>query len=216
MQFSSLLYEVEIYAAIYISQTKTFYFVPTNEAIFGAKIYEWGNNYKHHIIELKSTSLTGYIKFNCSHSCQRFSANDVMNCRRICLLTHWGRVTHTCISKIILIGSDNGLSPCRRQPIIWTNAAILLIGPLGTNFNEIFIKIQIFSFQKFFENVGCEMSAILSRPQCVNDISRVLFIFNVYGLIVILNAILLLLIWLKERSKKSVFRHIICHKFISL
>ena len=43
-------------------------------------------------------------------------------------LTHWGRVTHICISKLTIIGSDNGLSPGRRQAIIWTNAGILLIG----------------------------------------------------------------------------------------
>ena len=34
-------------------------------------------------------------------------------------------------------GADNGLAPDRRQAIIWTNARILLPGPLGTNFNEI-------------------------------------------------------------------------------
>ena len=54
-------------------------------------------------------------------------------------LTHWGRVTHICISKQTIIGSDNGLSPGRRQAIIWTNAGILLIGPLETKFNEILI-----------------------------------------------------------------------------
>ena len=31
-------------------------------------------------------------------------------------------------------GSDNGLSPGRRQAIIWTNAKIFLIESLGTNF----------------------------------------------------------------------------------
>ena len=36
----------------------------------------------------------------------------------------------------------------RRQAIIWTNAGILLIGPLGTNFNEIVIKIYTFLFKK--------------------------------------------------------------------
>ena len=50
-------------------------------------------------------------------------------------LTHWGRVTHICVSKVIIIGSDNGLSPGRRQAIIWTNAGILLIGHLGINFS---------------------------------------------------------------------------------
>ena len=63
-------------------------------------------------------------------------------------LTHWGRVTHICVGKITIIGSDNGLSPCQRQAIIWTNAGILLIGPLGTNFSEILIGIQTFSFKK--------------------------------------------------------------------
>ena len=53
---------------------------------------------------------------------------------------------HMCISKLITIGSDNGLSPGRRQAIIQTNAWILLIGPLGTHFSEIFIAIQTFSF----------------------------------------------------------------------
>ena len=30
-------------------------------------------------------------------------------------ITHWGRVTHICVSKLTIIGSDNGLSPERRQ-----------------------------------------------------------------------------------------------------
>ena len=35
-------------------------------------------------------------------------------------LTHWGRVTHICGSKLAIIGSDNGLAPGRRRAIIWT------------------------------------------------------------------------------------------------
>ena len=53
------------------------------------------------------------------------------------------RVTQIGVSKQTNTGSDNGLSPGRRQAIIWTNAGILLIWPLGTNFSEIFIKIYI-------------------------------------------------------------------------
>ena len=56
-------------------------------------------------------------------------------------LTHIGRVTHICLNKLTIIGSDDGLSPGRRQAIMWTNAGILLIGPLGTNFSEILIEI---------------------------------------------------------------------------
>ena len=48
----------------------------------------------------------------------------------------------------VIIGSDNGLSPVLGQAIIWTIAGILLIGPLGTNFSEILIGIQTFSFKK--------------------------------------------------------------------
>ena len=79
------------------------------------------------------------------------------------ILTHWGRVTHICVSKLTIIGSDNGLSPGRRQAIIWTNVVILLIGPLGTNFVEILIGIQIFSFKK----MHLKMSSDIWRPFCL-------------------------------------------------
>ena len=73
-------------------------------------------------------------------------------------LTHWGRVTH----KLTIIGSDNGLSPERHQAIILTSAGILLIGPLGTNFSEISIKIQTFSLKK----IRLKMSSAKCRPFC--------------------------------------------------
>ena len=63
-------------------------------------------------------------------------------------ITHCSRVTHLCVSKVTTIGSDNGLSPGRRQAIIWTNGGILLTGSSGTNFSEISIEIHTFSFQK--------------------------------------------------------------------
>ena len=63
-------------------------------------------------------------------------------------LTHWGRVTHICIGKLTIIGSDYGLPPGWCQAIIWTSARILLIGTLRTNFREILIEIQIISFRK--------------------------------------------------------------------
>ena len=69
-------------------------------------------------------------------------------------LTNWDRVTHICVSKLVIIGSDNGLSPGRRQAITCTNVGILLI-QLNSN---------IFSI----ENV-CELAAILSRAQWVNS-----------------------------------------------
>ena len=64
------------------------------------------------------------------------------------LLTHWGWVMHICISKLTVIGSDNGFLPGQHQAIIWTNAGILLIPTFGTNFSEILSEIHIFSFKK--------------------------------------------------------------------
>ena len=78
-------------------------------------------------------------------------------------LTHWGRATHICVSKLTIIGSDNGLSPDQRQAIIWTNAGLLLIGPLGTNFSEILIEILTFSFKK----MRLEVSSAKRRPFCL-------------------------------------------------
>ena len=78
-------------------------------------------------------------------------------------LTHWGRVTHICVGKLTIIGSDNGLSPGRRQAIIWTNAGILLIGPLATKFSENLIRIQIFSFKK----MHLKMSSAKLRLFCL-------------------------------------------------
>ena len=79
------------------------------------------------------------------------------------VLTHWNRVTHICVNKLTIIGSDNGLSPGRRQAIIWTNAEILLIGPLRTNFSEILIDIHIFSSTK----MHFKMSTTKWRPFCL-------------------------------------------------
>ena len=53
------------------------------------------------------------------------------------LLIHKGRMTHECVDYLTIIALDNGLSPARRQVITWRNDGILLVEPLGTNFNEI-------------------------------------------------------------------------------
>ena len=79
------------------------------------------------------------------------------------LLTHWGRVTHLCVGKLTIIGSDNGLSPGRRQAIIWTNDGMLLIWALGTNFSEILSEIQTFSFWKN----RLKVSSAKWRPFCL-------------------------------------------------
>ena len=93
------------------------------------------------ILELRSQDIPAPDKISlrccCSHSLPTM----------INPLTHWGWVTHICVGKLTIIASDNGLSPGRRQAIIWSNAG-MLIGPLGTKFNEILIEIHTFSFKK--------------------------------------------------------------------
>ena len=78
-------------------------------------------------------------------------------------LTHWGWVTPIYVNKLTIIGSDNGLASGRRQALIWTNVGILLIGPLGTNFSEILIKIHTFSFKK----MRLKMLSVKRRPFCL-------------------------------------------------
>ena len=89
------------------------------------------------------------------------------------VLTHWGRVTHICVSKLTIIGSDNVLSPGRRQAIIWTNAGILLIWTLGTNFSETLSEIHAFSFKK----MHLKMSSGKWRPSCLgfNVLKNILY-----------------------------------------
>ena len=85
-------------------------------------------------------------------------------------LTHWGRMTHICVSQLITIVSDNGLSPDRRQAIIrkkWWNIVIWTRGKkFQWNLNRNF---YIFIQENAFENVVWKMATILSRPQCVKN-----------------------------------------------
>ena len=73
------------------------------------------------------------------------------------LLTYWGRVMY------IFVGSDDVLLPGRHQAIIWTNAGILLIGPLETKISEILIAIQTFSFKR----MHLKMSSTKWPPFCL-------------------------------------------------
>ena len=75
----------------------------------------------------------------------------------------WEPQYHIWVSKINIIGLADDLSPGRRQAIIWTSAGILLIGPLGTNFNEFLIEIHIFSLKK----MHLKMSSGKWRPFCL-------------------------------------------------
>ena len=92
-------------------------------------------------------------------------------------LTHWGRVTHIGVSILTIIGSDYGLLPERHQAIIWTNAGILLIRTLGTNFSEIISKIHTFSFKK----MHLKTLSAKWQPFCLSLNVLMLHDFLMYG-----------------------------------
>ena len=81
-------------------------------------------------------------------------------------------MTHYCVGKLTITGSDNGLSPRRHQAIIITSAGILLIRTLGTNFTDISIGNQTFSVTK----MHLKMSSAKWRP-----ISLGLNVLNVFS-----------------------------------
>ena len=112
----------------------------------------------------------------------------------ICL-PHWGRVKHICVGKLIIIGSDSGLSLGQRQAIIWTNAGILLIGPLGTNFSQILIGIQPFSFNHF--------QCVINALRCEQNTRR--YADDIFNSILLIEHVCILIeISLKFIPKSSV------------
>ena len=78
-------------------------------------------------------------------------------------LTNWGRVAHIFVSKLTIIGSDNGLWLGRYHALIWSSDGVLLISPLGTIFSEILIGNQTISFKK----MHLKMSSAKWRPFCL-------------------------------------------------
>ena len=97
-----------------------------------------------------------------------YSQNDVFILNRAqnslnSLRPTWPSDTYLCIGNLTIIGSDNGLSPGWCQANIWTNAGILLIGPLGTHFSEILIEIYTFSFKK----MHFKQSFVKWQPFCL-------------------------------------------------
>ena len=130
-----------------------------NMTHFRSLINKESKNALSYVLNINSGSIyvTGVF---CSAACWR----KLMNNRYLqYLFTQWGLVTHICVSKLTIIGSDNGLSPDRRQAIIWTSAGLLSIGPLRTYFSENLIKIQQFSLKK----MHVKMASAEWRPSCL-------------------------------------------------
>ena len=92
--------------------------------------------------------------------------------------THWGRVAHICVNKLNNIGSDNGLSPGRRQAIISTNDKKMLNRTLGANFSDILGEIHAISFKK----MHLKMSSGKWRPFCLGlNVLNILSYHVVHG-----------------------------------
>ena len=142
---------VKIQNNSFIDCSSTFGFPKQNPAcwLICFKMGSYENTFCVHLT-LKE-QLTGFIIVTLWNS----------HCTRV--LTHWGGVTHKCDSKLTIIGSDNGLSPGRRQAFIYTNAGVLLIGPLGKNLSEIVIEIVVFSFKE----MQLKLSSAKWRPFCL-------------------------------------------------
>ena len=68
-----------------------------------------------------------------------------------------------------VISSGNWLSIVQRQPIIWVNVCLLLIGHLETNFSEIIM--ETFSLRKMRLKIVYKM-AILPQSRYVNSLYR--------------------------------------------
>ena len=118
------------------------------------------NKWTAWITKINACVICSHSWFWCPPSLQthlRHASNMLKGC-----ITCWGRVMHICVIKLNIFGSDNRLSPGRHQAIIWTNAGILLIGPIGTNFNDILIVIHVFLFTKIHLKMSpCKITAIV-------------------------------------------------------
>ena len=58
---------------------------------------------------------------------------------------------------LAIIDSDEGC-----HTTIWTDMGLLFIGPLGTHFSEVLIKIREWFQEKAVENVYCKMASLCS------------------------------------------------------
>ena len=75
-------------------------------------------------------------------------------------LTFWGRVTHICVHKLIIVGWRHYPNQC------WYIVNLTLRNKLQWNANQ---NSSIFIEENTFKNFVCKMLCILSRPQCVNS-----------------------------------------------
>ena len=79
------------------------------------------------------------------------------------ILTHWGRVTHICVSELTIIGAWSAPSHCLNQ--CWNIVNWIPRNKIQWNVSR---NSYIFIQENPFENVIWKMATTLSRTQCVN------------------------------------------------
>ena len=79
----------------------------------------------------------------------------------VCGLTLCDRVTHIYDANLTIFGLDNGLSPGRRQAIIWTTAGILLMDP----WEQTSVKVKILTFS--LKKTHLKVSSVEWQPFCL-------------------------------------------------
>ena len=105
-----------------------------------------------HLIFISSHLISSHLISSHLISSYLISSHLILSC-------HWSHLisSHLILSYLV-IDSYNGMSPVRRQGIVWTNAELLSIGPLGTNFGQV-VKFKYFHSRKYIwkyrqKNVG--------------------------------------------------------------
>ena len=123
----------------------------------------------------------------------------------------------------VSIASDNDLPPDQRQAIIWTNARILLIGPLGTN------SVEFKSKHKIFHSWSCFWKCLLPkwRPShlCLNVLSipadviivRVLDLINYIAILYDRHVtcwLYMMASYMRASYKATIEQHVVSNKHI--
>ena len=98
--------------------------------------------------------------------------------QNISWLTHWGRVIHICISKLTIIGLDNGLSPDRHQAInqCWNIVNWTPQNKLQWNFNlnsNIFIKKKWISKCRLENGGHFVLASMFKESLCYGDTCQI-------------------------------------------
>ena len=83
----------------------------------------------------------------------------------LCVLTRC-QLMHICVSRYVIIGSDNVLLPVWGQTIIWTNAGLLYLLSVWHFALKFCLKYNHFT-QNELENIVCKMVAVLTPPECI-------------------------------------------------